>query len=189
MTNVDEAGSLTLSSVQPQVGTALTATLTDPEGVVSTDWVWERSQDKQTWEEIKGASVAGETYTTYTPGAADLDAYLRVSVTYTDGAGASKFVQIVSPHAVRTAPVNNAPPAFTETTVARTVGVNARAGSRVGASVRAEDPEVTRSPTPWTKRTRTRPVSISTGSADSSRSAQGDCRPVQARRRRGTRSP
>ena len=141
VTNVDEAGSLTLSSVQPQVGTPLTATLTDPEGVVSTDWVWERSQDKQTWEEIKGASVAGETYEIYTPGAADLGAYLRVSVTYTDGAGASKFVQIVSPHAVRTAPVNNAPPAFTETTTTRTVGVNARAGSRVGASVRAEDPE------------------------------------------------
>ena len=137
VTNVDEAGSLTLSSVQPQVGTALTATLTDPEGVGPTDWVWERSQDKQTWEEIKGASVAGETYT---PGAADLGAYLRVSVTYTDGAETDKFVQIVSPHAVRTAPVNNESPAFTETTTTRTVSVNARAGSRVGASVRAEDP-------------------------------------------------
>ena len=137
VTNVDEAGSLTLSSVQPQVGTALTATLTDPEGVASTDWVWERSQDKQTWEEIKGASVAGETYT---PGAADLGAYLRVSVTYTDGAETDKFVQIVSPYAVRTAPVNNESPAFTETTTTRTVGVNAGAGSRVGASVRAEDP-------------------------------------------------
>ena len=49
-------------------------------------------------------------------------------------------MQIVSPHAVRTAPVNNESPAFTETTTTRTVGVNARAGSRVGASVRAEDP-------------------------------------------------
>ena len=140
VTNEEEAGRLTLSSVQPQVDTALTAILTDPEGVVSTDWVWERSRDnKQTWEEIKGASVAGETYTTYTPGAADLGAYLRVSVTYTDGAGASESVQIVSPHAVRTAPVNNDPPAFTETTTTLTVRANARAGSHVGA-VRAEDP-------------------------------------------------
>ena len=47
VTNEDEAGSLTLSSVQPQVDTALTATLTDPDGLVSTDWVWERSQDNE----------------------------------------------------------------------------------------------------------------------------------------------
>ena len=47
VTNEDEAGSLTLSSVQPQVDTALTATLTDPDGLVSTEWVWERSQDNE----------------------------------------------------------------------------------------------------------------------------------------------
>ena len=136
VTNEDEEGSLTLSSVQPQVDTALTATLTDPDGPVSIAWVWERSQDKRTWEEIKG-TIEGS----YTPVAADVGAYLRVTVTYTDGTGSDKRVPpIVAPYAVRTAPLGNAPPAFTGSPPTLTVGANAGAGSRVGAPVRAEDP-------------------------------------------------
>ena len=101
VTNEDEAGSLTLSSVQPQVDTALTATLTDPDGPVSIAWVWERSQDnKRTWEPVKGTPAAS-----YTPETDDVGAYLRVTATYTDGAGADKHVPpIVAPYAVRTAP-------------------------------------------------------------------------------------
>ena len=77
VTNEDEAGSLTLSSVQPQVDTALTATLTDPDGLVSIAWVWERSQDnKRTWEPVKGTPAAS-----YTPETDDVGAYLRVTVT------------------------------------------------------------------------------------------------------------
>ena len=49
VTNVDEAGSVPLSSVQPQVGTPFVATLTDPDGQISaTTWVWERSSDETT---------------------------------------------------------------------------------------------------------------------------------------------
>ncbi len=131
VTNEDEAGSLTLSSVQPQVDTALTATLTDPDGLVSTDWVWERSQDnKQTWEPVKGTPAAS-----YTPETDDVRAYLRVTVTYTDGAGASEPVPVVSPYAVRLPPVNNDPPEFAAP--ARTIQV--RAGANV--LVTAEDPD------------------------------------------------
>ena len=55
VTNEDEESNLTLSSVQPQVDTELTAILTDPDGLVSTDWVWERSLDnKRTWEARQG---------------------------------------------------------------------------------------------------------------------------------------
>ena len=86
MTNEDEEGNLTLSSVQPQVDTALTATLTDPDGLVSTAWVWERSLDnKRTWEPVKGTPAAS-----YTPETDDVGAYLRVTATYTDGTGADK---------------------------------------------------------------------------------------------------
>ena len=47
--NVDEAGTITLSSLQPQVGTALTATLTDPDGNVrSITWSWQRDP-KASW--------------------------------------------------------------------------------------------------------------------------------------------
>ena len=77
VTNEDEAGSLTLSSVQPQVDTALTATLTDPDGLVSTAWVWERSQDnKRTWEPVKGTPAAS-----YTP---ETDDVRRVPAGHSD---------------------------------------------------------------------------------------------------------
>ena len=137
VTNADEAGTLTLSSVQPQVDTELTALLDDPDGLVSTDWVWERSQDKRTWEPVKGTPAAS-----YTPETDDVGWYLRVSVVYTDGdgTGSDKNAQVVSPHAVRTAPPTNDPPEFTESPPTLTVGASARAGSRVGAPVMAEDP-------------------------------------------------
>ena len=35
VTNINEPGNVALSSVQPRVGVALTATLTDPDGSVS----------------------------------------------------------------------------------------------------------------------------------------------------------
>ena len=42
--NVDEEGTVTLSSTQPQMGTELRAVLSDPDGSVSaTTWMWERS--------------------------------------------------------------------------------------------------------------------------------------------------
>ena len=46
VTNADEAGTLTLSTLQPRVGTPLTATLTDIDGAVSdVTWMWERADD------------------------------------------------------------------------------------------------------------------------------------------------
>ena len=139
VTHEDEAGNLTLSSVQPQVDTRFVATLTDPRrrrlhrlglGAVA--------DNERTWQEIKGIRVAGATYT---PVADDVDASLRVTATYTDETGAGKHAQIIAPYTVRTAPVNNKPPEFTTSTAILTVGVNAGAGSRVGAPVTAEDPE------------------------------------------------
>ena len=49
VTNEDEDGAVTLAPPQPRVATALTATLTDPDGTVSgTTWVWESSADGTT---------------------------------------------------------------------------------------------------------------------------------------------
>ena len=47
ITNVDEDGTVTLSSEHPKVGIALTATLEDPDGVVadSVKWTWHLSDD------------------------------------------------------------------------------------------------------------------------------------------------
>ena len=44
VTNVEEDGTVTLSLLQPRIGTALTATLTDIDGPVSdVKWQWARS--------------------------------------------------------------------------------------------------------------------------------------------------
>ena len=137
--NLDEAGSLTLSSEQPQVETALTATLSDLDGDITDEsWVWESgSSNSGPW-----TAIEGETSDRYTPVADDVDNYLRVRVSYTDGhtESGSKDLQHTFTNPVRAAPVHNESPAFTTASVTRTVGVNARAGSHVGASVRAEDP-------------------------------------------------
>ena len=47
ITNVEEDGTLLFSSVQPQVGTSLLATVDDPDGSVSvTTWTWEISRTR-----------------------------------------------------------------------------------------------------------------------------------------------
>ena len=88
VTNVDEAGSLTLPP-QPLVNVAFTATLSDPDGLanLAPTWQWARSTDnKMTWTDISGATAA-----TYTPNAEDdKDHYLRVTVSYTDVYGARR---------------------------------------------------------------------------------------------------
>ena len=92
--NEDEAGVVTLSPVRPRVGTALTATLTDPDGSTSGfAWTWERSTGPTTWVAIDGAASSS-----YTPTAADAGHYLRATATYTDGHGAGKSARAVAPY-------------------------------------------------------------------------------------------
>ncbi|MXY18353.1 MAG: hypothetical protein F4Y57_15545, partial [Acidobacteria bacterium] len=97
VTDVDEAGAITLSATQPRVGTALTATLSDPDVVTAgtTSWQWERNNGREGWLAISGATAA-----TYTPTAADGDRYLRVKATYTDGFGAGKSAETTATRVV-----------------------------------------------------------------------------------------
>ena len=75
--NVDEAGSVSLSDLQPQVGSSVSATLNDPDGdTTRTRWQWSRSADKAEWTQIEGARSSG-----YTPVAADDGMYLRAMAT------------------------------------------------------------------------------------------------------------
>ena len=144
VTNVDEAGGLTLSSQQPQVGTELTATLTDLDGGLSgQSWTWERSPNRSSgWSTIGGASG-----TRYTPVVDDFDHYLRVTVDYTDGHGSGKDEQATSMNRVQAAPVVNNPPEFPNPTEERSVLENSAAGTRVGAVVEATDPDTNDVPT------------------------------------------
>ena len=87
VTNVDEDGEVRLSSAQASVGTAITATLSDPDGTVSGEaWQWERAAT----EDGTYAAISGATAASYTPVDADADMYLRATVDYTDGHGAGK---------------------------------------------------------------------------------------------------
>ena len=89
--NVDEAGTVTLSSLQPLVAIPLTATLDDPDRVTSSSvtWSWTRSPNGASdWTLITGADSAS-----YTPVAGDVADYLQATATYTDEEGASKALR------------------------------------------------------------------------------------------------
>ena len=74
--NLDEAGTVTLSSQQPLVAFPLTATLDDPDNVSGSEtWLWARSPDGTSdWTPING-----ETSATYTPVAGDVGDYLQAT--------------------------------------------------------------------------------------------------------------
>ena len=97
VTDVDEAGALSLSSTRPALGAVLTAVLTDPDGVTAGTavWQWERSTGRNSWAVIDGAAAAS-----YTPVAADTNTFLRVTATYEDEHGTGKTVSEVAPNVV-----------------------------------------------------------------------------------------
>ena len=135
--NLEEAGTVTLSSEQPQVGARLTATLTDPDGSIGNEsWIWERSPNRSTWAEI-----SDETAQSYTPADADLNHYLRVTVEYTDGHGAGKRLREASDQRTQEPPPVNHAPEFSDARAERSIDENAPAGTAVGARVTATDPE------------------------------------------------
>ena len=86
VSNMDETGSLELSTMSPTVGVALTATLTDPDGsIANVEWQWSRSPTM----DGTFTHIAEETMT-YTPTAGDVGHYLKVAARYTDGHGSGK---------------------------------------------------------------------------------------------------
>ncbi len=97
LVNVDEPGSLTLDTAEPEIGTAVTATLTDPDGnLTSMQWQWSKSENGATdWEDISGASA-----NVYTPTADAAGMYLRAMAMYADGEGSGKSANAATSHPV-----------------------------------------------------------------------------------------
>ena len=88
--NVDEMGTLVLSSTTPSVDAELTATLTDLDGMVSVEtWMWYKSMD-MTFMDRNETVIDNATSMSYTPVADDAGYYLMVKVMYTDGHGPRK---------------------------------------------------------------------------------------------------
>ena len=115
VTNVNEPGNVALSSVQPRVGVALTATLTDPDGSVSgVAWQWSRSTTAAdlTFDDIEDATSA-----TYTPVAGDAvddegneaRMYLKATASYTDGEDSGQSAEMTSVNQVLSDTTNKAP--------------------------------------------------------------------------------
>ena len=112
--DLEEPGKVSLSWTRPQVGTALEATLTDPDGSISgTTWQWSRSLTTGgTYAAIEDAT-SGATSATYTPVAGDGEPnYLKATASYTDGEDSGKTAQAVSATPVRAVPTGNEPPVF-----------------------------------------------------------------------------
>ena len=130
MTNVDEMGTVTLSAMQPRVGTPIMATLTDlDDGITGTTWQWARSSDMSTWADIEEDATSD----VYTPVAADAGSYLQATAMYTDGEGSGKMESEMSEQKVNNAPV------FAEATPERSVEENTVADMYIGAPIEATD--------------------------------------------------
>ena len=153
VTDADEDGSVSLSTLQPQAGILLNvagtaadanddaaATLKDQDAstaqINAAKWKWEQSSAMDgPW-----TLISGETTPAYTP-AADVDGmYVRLTATYNDKHGDDKTAMATSAHPVRKAPAGgNAAPEFSVGETARKVKENSPSGTAVGKPVTAGD--------------------------------------------------
>ncbi len=144
VTDVDEAGTVSISRLQPQVDRTLHASLGDEdEGVTAMRWQWSSSTEGTTWTDIEGATSPRRS-----PTLDDVDMYLRAKVTYSDRFGSDKTVSAVSAYRVEARTAHNAAPSFAdqdedETTsyveVTRAVAENSAVGTSVGEPITAAD--------------------------------------------------
>ena len=137
VTNVAEPGTVSFDSATPAVGTALTASLTDPDVVVlsSVAWQWARADTQGgTYADISGATSAS-----YSPVDGDAGKWLKATASYTDGHGPSKSAEAVAGAAVSQP---NRPPIFMPDAATREVAENSPANTNVGAVIpEADDPD------------------------------------------------
>ena len=135
VTNADEAGTVTLSKVQPLVDRDLKATVTDSDFAFNETWSWESSSNRSSWTPIDGADTEY-----YRPVAGDVGRYLRATASYDDDEGAGKSASAVSVNPVRTRTSGNTAPQFdSSVTGDRNVDENTPAGMDIGEPVEATD--------------------------------------------------
>ena len=144
VTDVDEAGTVSIDRLQPQVDRPLGAGLSDEDdGVAAERWQWARSEDGTTWTDIEGATSPRRR-----PAPGDVGMYLRATVTYSDRFGSGKTASAVSARRVEARTLSNAAPSFADQDddentphidVARSVAENTAVGMNVGRTVSATD--------------------------------------------------
>ena len=121
--DVEEAGSISVSNLNPGVGNPVTFTLTDPDGGIdlippmpgeppSFDWDIELRTPGGVWQEIDVSLPLSTTFT-YTVVEDDTGKELRARVTYKDRRGSGKNATSDGTAAITADPIINAPPRFT----------------------------------------------------------------------------
>ena len=133
--NLEEAGAVTLSAVQPQADTSFAATLEDDDRPSGIQWQWYRTSSQGS----VGAAIANATTRSYIPEDDDVGSYLRSVATYDDGHGMGKTASAVSDNRVQAEPVDNFAPEFADPATERSIPENTRRGRNVGAPVSATD--------------------------------------------------
>ena len=147
ITNADDAGVITLSSVQPKVRIPFTASLTDEDGgVKDVKWQWYDGTIEE--DNITANAIDKATSDTYTPVAGDVDSALGVRATYTDSNGSAKSAMVTEANVV-VDNLENAVPAFRAggeatgkviTADTRSIDENSEAAADIGLPVTATDP-------------------------------------------------
>ena len=131
LTDADDPGVVSFSSVRPSVGVAFAATVTDDDGVTGrVRWRWYRAENVgDEFSRIKSA-----TRSDYTPVEEDQGYMLRVTVTYEDN-----FEVMATASGTSVAVTDNTAPVFDSTTASRTVSEEAPHGTAVGEPIMATD--------------------------------------------------
>ncbi len=133
--NVEEPGTITLSSVQPQENTTLTATLEDDDEPMSTAWQWYLTSSRGS----SGVAITNATTDSYTPVADDVGSYLRAVASYDDAFGSKTVVAVSANRALAVNPDNVRPEFPANGDYERTIRENLPAGRNLGAPVTATD--------------------------------------------------
>ena len=135
VTDVEELGTVTLSSPQPMVDVTLTATLKDPDGrLANIEWEWEFQEGGTgQWADISGANS-----NSFRPRASDVGDKLRVSVDYDDKRG-PKSLTGAETRVVQSFRLDNLPPVFSSQSFTRAVAENTSSSQPVGDAVDATD--------------------------------------------------
>ena len=134
--NLEETGTVSLSTIQPQAGTSLKATLSDDDNERKLIWQWYRTSSRGS----TSTAIDGETSDSYEPiDADDVGRYLRAVASYDDGHGDDKTAFAVSANRVQEAPPVPLPPEFPDGDHERSIRENTRAGRNLGAPVTATD--------------------------------------------------
>ena len=105
---LDQPGVVTFLGGDPVVGTALSASLSDPDSVSGTPtWQWSRSGTRNGSFTAIAPAVSASSYTSVE---ADKAFFLQVTATYSDGHGANKTAtRSLPPTATATAPTRLRP--------------------------------------------------------------------------------